>query len=270
MNARQLKAILQEMDLDVKGKKHTLIERLLAAGATRPSISDGDLKVYGQSKERGEKTHGHGAAFADLDRNWHTDLLLNPGGFALCDTLLAKTWGRMYECEERGDPGVCDSREQPVVYLRSAHHRDKQARLTAELENQKAAVLLKGTRSNRDAVGAHVELLPDPKAGVGRRKAKHYWVHNANGFQSQNSAWITLPRGSSDEARLRITWPRGHVSTATVKAWSRTVVEEPLDPVAAAAQQWTLRPRRRCVPPSTSTGRVCSKRRVQDDGCLCV
>ena len=41
MNARQLKAILQEMDLDVKGRKQTLIERLLAAGATRPSISDG-------------------------------------------------------------------------------------------------------------------------------------------------------------------------------------------------------------------------------------
>ena len=41
MNARQLKAILQEIDLDVKGRKETLIERLLAAGATRPSISDG-------------------------------------------------------------------------------------------------------------------------------------------------------------------------------------------------------------------------------------
>ena len=36
----------------------------------------------------GDKTHGHGAAFGDLDQNWHTDLLLNPGGFALCDTLL--------------------------------------------------------------------------------------------------------------------------------------------------------------------------------------
>ena len=58
----------------------------------------------------------------------------------------------------------------------------------------------------------------------------------------------------SDAAgRLRITWPRGHVSTATVKAWSRTVVEEPLDPVAA--QQWTLRPRRRCAPPNASGAR---------------
>ena len=42
----------------------------------------------------GEKTHGHGAAFADFDRNWHTDLLLNPGRFALCDTLLAAEWKR--------------------------------------------------------------------------------------------------------------------------------------------------------------------------------
>lgn len=48
------------------------------------------------------KTHGHGAAFADFDRNWHTDLLLNPGGFALTDTLLADLWkedkGKKYRC----------------------------------------------------------------------------------------------------------------------------------------------------------------------------
>ena len=44
------------------------------------------------SKVHTPKTHGHGAAFADFDRNWHTDLLLNPGGFALTDTLLAKSW----------------------------------------------------------------------------------------------------------------------------------------------------------------------------------
>ena len=39
MTAKQLKAILQEMDLDVKGRKQTLIGRVLAAGATGPSTS---------------------------------------------------------------------------------------------------------------------------------------------------------------------------------------------------------------------------------------
>ena len=62
--------------------------------------------VIGQNTEskyaKTPKTHGHGAAFADFDRNWHTDLLLNPGGFALTDTLLAEMWkkdkDKKYRC----------------------------------------------------------------------------------------------------------------------------------------------------------------------------
>ena len=49
--------------------------------------------------------------FGDLDRNWHTDLLLNVGGFALTDTLLGNMWatrsdgGTAYVCDTAG-PGV--------------------------------------------------------------------------------------------------------------------------------------------------------------------
>ena len=39
MTAKQLKAILQEMGLDIKGRKQTLIGRVLAAGASGPSTS---------------------------------------------------------------------------------------------------------------------------------------------------------------------------------------------------------------------------------------
>ena len=70
MNARQLKTILQEMDLDVKGKKQTLIERLLAAGATRPSISDGFAEnvlehTSAEDARRGQRYMGLASASVD-------------------------------------------------------------------------------------------------------------------------------------------------------------------------------------------------------------
>ena len=232
----------------------------------------------------GDKTHGHGATFADLDRNFHTDLLINPGGFALCDTLLVNSWSHSgYKCEARGEVGVCDSREMPVAFMRSSGRRDPDAQIILTKEQalvelrgiysthnpdklqgvekllseyagdemalvnavrkkyglsvlgqevgeqgngdedessaKMAAVLLRGTRSNRDAVGAHVELRTP---GDALRKPRHYWVHSTNGFQSQNSPWINLPLGRSEEGELRVTWPLGRVSTATVKAWCAT------------------------------------------------
>ena len=81
----------------------------------------------------GDKTHGHGATFADLDRNFHTDLLINPGGFALCDTLLVNSWSHSgYKCEARGEVGVCDSREMPVAFMRSSGRRDPDAQIIFE------------------------------------------------------------------------------------------------------------------------------------------
>ncbi len=186
------------------------------------------------------KTHGHGAAFGDLDHNWQTDLLLNPGGFALTDTMLAGRWARsqQYRCEERGGVrGQCDSREMPVIYfsldLPNAGKTDNKD--TPAPTTYRAAVRLEGRFSNRDAVGAHVQLLP-----TGNEKDKatasidssgeshhHWWIHSSNGFGSQNSAWINLPLGSSQRRELLVSWPRGHVSRHVVSAWTREVLVEP-------------------------------------------
>ena len=54
---------------------------------------------------KGELTRGHGICFGDIDRNWHTDVLLNVGGFALTDTLLGEMWAEGgYQCDTNG-PG---------------------------------------------------------------------------------------------------------------------------------------------------------------------
>ena len=97
----------------------------------------------------GDKTHGHGASFADLDRNFHTDLLINPGGFALCDTLLVNSWSRSgYKCEARGEVGVCDSREMPVAFMRSSGRRDPDAQII--LTKEQALVELRGIYSTHN------------------------------------------------------------------------------------------------------------------------
>ena len=129
----------------------------------------------------------------------------------------------VFRCEQRGEVGVCDSREMPVIYFRPGSDDDTEL---------KAAVRLQGRFSNRDAVGAHLELLPDStdssKSNSGHR---HWWVRSTNGFQSQNSAWILLPLGEAPQGHqreLRVTWPRGHVSIHEVSAWERSVLLEPL------------------------------------------
>ena len=123
---------------------------------------------------------------------------------------------------------MCDSREMPVMYMRSDESKEVDHGV-ASGENRKAAISLEGTYSNRDAIGAHIELLPDPDANTGdaEHSSRHTWVHSANGFQSQNSKWIMLPLGASLERDVKITWPRGSVSQHTIAAWSRTVLNEP-------------------------------------------
>jgi hypothetical protein len=205
------------------------------ATGSAPAVWRGFTKhILGSDDPGGApQTRGHGAAFGDLDLNWHTDLLVNPGGFALTDTMLARMWKKPnnYKCDEFGGVrGQCDSREMPSVYFRtgSAPH--------AVDESVRAAVRLEGRHSNRDAVGAHIQMLSptrDAESDGTRATATktagghHWWVHSTNGFQSQNSRWIMLPMQSAERCELRVTWPRGHVSEHVIKAWTREVLIEP-------------------------------------------
>ena len=129
-------------------------------------------------------------------------------------------------CEKRGGPGICDSREMPVIYMRSAAGAANGQSLPA---NNMASVSLEGVHSNRDAVGAHVTLLRDPDAAPGDSEfsMRHWWIHSTNGFGSQNSKWLMLPLGGSEQREVEVTWPRGYVSRHTVSAWQREVLREP-------------------------------------------
>ena len=140
-----------------------------------------------------------------------------------CDQ--AKSWGRKYKCEERGESGICDSREMPVVWARS-DPTDTVAQTSPNHPAKMAAVRLVGTLSNRDAVGARLTLLAGSEEEGGGR-AVHAWVHSANGFQSQNSQWVLLPLGVAAQRTLEVLWPAGTKQTVALQAWTRTVRHKP-------------------------------------------
>ena len=136
-------------------------------------------------------TRTHGIAFADVNRDGRTDVFQNLGGHAPWDQ----------------KSGI-DSREESALFVAND-----------EPGGNTAAVMLEGTRSNRDAIGARVRVDAD--------RTYHYTVRSTQAFQSQNARELLIALGDSDAADLEITWPGGAVSSASVAAGDRITLVEP-------------------------------------------
>ncbi|MCB9664672.1 MAG: CRTAC1 family protein [Alphaproteobacteria bacterium] len=146
--------------------------------------------------------HGqhHGSALGDLDQDGDIDLFWNMGGFGRWDA-------RPFNLPPGVDPRTVDSRAFPVLMAGGPS------------ASRTAAVRLRGTVSNREAIGAKVRVT-----GTATR---WYGVPTTVGFQSRNSPWLTVSLGQADEAEVQITWPSGLVTTNTITAGSRQWLEEP-------------------------------------------
>ncbi|NNM29910.1 MAG: hypothetical protein HKO57_10325, partial [Akkermansiaceae bacterium] len=68
-------------------------------------------------------------------------------------------------------------------------------------------VVLEGTRCNRDAIGARVEMVPGSGSPAGARRATHRTLRAGDGYLSQSSK--TLHFGAAGEAggTIRVRWP---------------------------------------------------------------
>jgi tetratricopeptide (TPR) repeat protein len=70
-------------------------------------------------------------------------------------------------------------------------------------ENQSIAIELRGTKSNRDAIGAKVEVLDGGPA---------VWLSAESGYLSQHSKRLTIGLGTRDTpVTVKITWPSGAI-----------------------------------------------------------
>ncbi len=127
----------------------------------------------------------HGMAFSDYDDSGNLSLFGSFGGFYWGTRLSS----RLYRNEGSG--------------------------------NRALEIRLVGTRSNRDAIGAHVTAF------VGNRQI-HRWVNGGNGFGSLNSRVVHIGVGRSSRVdSLLVAWPSGlHQSFHDLPAGHRIEIRE--------------------------------------------
>jgi len=156
-----------------------------------------ELLRGGAAGEHRSRTHG--VAFADVNADGHTDLVQNLGGHQPWDVLT----------------GI-DSRERPALYIAAG-----------EAFGNTATLLLEGTVSNRDAVGARVTV---------RGEETHYYtIRSMQAFQSQNDAGLVVALGDAAVADVDILWPSGRSDRIQVASGSRQRIRESEQPASAAA-----------------------------------
>ncbi len=133
----------------------------------------------------------HGIALSDFNHDGRMDVVYNNGGIP-----------------ERPPLPSGLQREYPALFIG-----------TGEAPAETAAVMLVGTRSSRDPIGATLEV------GTGD-DMRFTTVRSMDAFQSQNGPWQTLRVGSG-RTPLTVRWPSGRISTATLVAGDRVVLTEP-------------------------------------------
>ncbi len=86
-------------------------------------------------------------------------------------------------------------------------------------------VKLRGTKSNRDAIGARVEV-----------NGRAQFVKAGSGYLAQHTKWLHFALGDAQEATAKITWPSGLTQeTGPLKAGFRHEIEEGTSQVLSSA-----------------------------------
>lgn len=141
----------------------------------------------------------HGITTGDIDHDGDVDVFWNMGGFGPYDIGRGQTI----------DPGV-NNQQYPMMFLNHAGS-----------EHRTAAIRLEGTVSNRDAIGARIEVVN--QGG----QSRHYSVRSMGGFQSRNSFWNTVSLGVANRAMVYVDWPSGTRTANMVSRNQRVRLIEP-------------------------------------------
>lgn len=162
-------------------------------GTGDPATSGADLVFCNTGNRRFERctdrfidaddrhllTRAHGVSFADADRDGFVEVFWNLGG---------------HPSNDIATPGV-DTRERNKFYRRSTDRTPSPAWLR-----------LRGSASNRDAIGSRLEVVYE------NGDRRYYFLHSTSGFQSQNSNEFLIPMFGEASALLNVTWPNGQSS----------------------------------------------------------
>ncbi len=173
-------------------------------GTGNPERADADV-LYCNTKDTGfirctdmltvtadrvYRTRAHGTVFADVDHDGNTDMYVNLGGHPHLITDFTS-----------------DVREQNALWV-----RPNAPALTATLT-------LVGTDSNRDGIGAKVQV----QSGT---QVNFYAVRSTQAFQSQNSKSLVVSLANSESGTVRVLWPSGKTNEVQVNVGDRINIVE--------------------------------------------
>ncbi|MDA8019719.1 MAG: FG-GAP-like repeat-containing protein [Thermoanaerobaculia bacterium] len=165
---------------------------------TSPDVDLADARVW---PPMGEKTlsgyqrnslfHNRGGLFVDEAARHGVDSQLDGRGVAVADL----------DQDGRQDLFVTNAGAAPLLYQNVMPRESDGGPHWLQLR-------LEGVASNRDAVGARVEVEQTTAAGAVRRLVR--FVDGGNGFASQSSRTLHFGLGGqTDPVRVRIHWPSG-------------------------------------------------------------
>ena len=101
--------------------------------------------------------------------------------------------------------------------------------------SQFVALRLQGTKSNRDAIGARVEVVLSGEDSDDTAPHHIQTLYAGHGYLSQSSKWLHFGLGKSQVQRVIVRWPAGQSETFTgVEAGRRYLIVEG----RGRAQQW--------------------------------
>src|SRR5262249_2400021 len=124
----------------------------------------------------------HGAGFKDHAGRHGVDSIRDGRGVAIAD----------FDNDGRLDLFVANANSEPFLY-----------RNVQTTGNHWAQLLLEGTKSNRQAVGAQVRLTAGGKTYLS-------FVNGGNGFGAQSTSRVHFGMGEADRIeRVEIRWPSG-------------------------------------------------------------
>jgi hypothetical protein len=130
-------------------------------------------------------------AFGDINQDGATDIFMTLGGDSATDRRLR-----------------IDSREFSALYVSNR---------PADLKT--ATLLLEGTKSNRDAIGARLKV-------VAGDTTHYYTLRSMQGFPGQNERAVVVALGAADTADVEIAWPSGILTKHKVQAGERILIRE--------------------------------------------
>jgi len=183
------------------------------------NMGDGTFESVGESMHVNDNGMGWGSVFADFDNDRLQDIYVsNDYNFSPYENVLYHNTGSDFEIVSEGDPCASphagyatvasDLNEDGLMDILVANSGAPGVQLfqnVSTADNHYISFRLEGVQSNRDAIGARIEVHTN--AGI-----QYDQVISSSGYAANNGRWIHFGLAGEDFVDfIKIYWPSGNV-----------------------------------------------------------